>query len=235
LPTPLLVGNDIVDLGLPQTRHKALDARFIERVFAPEERAVLSASCTPERTLWCLWSAKEAAYKVVKKRYPATLFSHKKFVVTGTSAPTPEPFEGCVSYEQVDVAVRWHLNEAYVHCVGVWPPGAAVEAVDAGVRRSDDAQLARFTLSERERRSARLPASQSARQLAKQLLARRGLETVEIVRPRAEGRLLAPRLWQRGRRLEGSDVSLSHHGRFVAAVIVTTLPPTALQTRAPSA
>src|SRR5512147_2410613 len=76
-----MLGNDVVDLGDPETRPDARHPRFDARVFTREERAALASAAQPERLRWSLWAAKEAAYKCLKKLEPATCFSPVRFAV----------------------------------------------------------------------------------------------------------------------------------------------------------
>ena len=77
----MLVGNDIIDLGDPESALDALHPRFAQRVFSDEERQRIARSPDPGATLWTLWAAKESAYKIEKKRDPAAIFSPRAFAV----------------------------------------------------------------------------------------------------------------------------------------------------------
>jgi len=216
-----LIGNDVVDLAERSGAGKGRDARFITRICAPLEQRALERSQHPDATLWCLWSAKEAAYKIALKRDVDTVFAKQRFLTEGV--PTFEDefgfYEGRVDYEDMSIPVRWTVTGEYVHCVGYWPQGLiAWEDVLQVVAPLNDPTL-QGPLSARELPSARSLYSQRARQLAKRLLAQQGFSDVEVVRERAADYWKAPRLWQHGRRLQDSDLSLSHHGRFVAAAV----------------
>jgi phosphopantetheinyl transferase (holo-ACP synthase) len=83
-----VIGDDVVDLGDPETRPGATHPGFDARVFAPTELAALALSVDSTRLRWTLWAAKEAAYKAAKRCDPRTVFSPRRFVVTwrgGTS------------------------------------------------------------------------------------------------------------------------------------------------------
>jgi len=76
-----MLGNDVIDLGDPETLPGALHPRFDARVFTPHERAALANAARPERLRWRLWALKEAAYKCLKKLEPQTGFSPQRFAV----------------------------------------------------------------------------------------------------------------------------------------------------------
>lgn len=210
-----------MDLAAPSGAGKGRDARFVTRICAPQEQRTLERSQRPDVTLWCIWSAKEAAYKIALKRDVDTVFAKQRFLTTDVPTVVAESgfYEGRVDYEELSIPVRWTVTGEYVHCVGYWPQGMiAWEEVLHEVARADD-PLLQGPLSARELPSARSAHSQRARLLAKRLLAQRGFPDIEVVRERAADYWKAPRLWQGGRRLQDSDLSLSHHGRFVAAAV----------------
>ena len=76
-----MLGNDIVDLGDPESRAEGRHARFDGRVFDETERVLIDAAPEPERVRWLLWAAKESAYKAARKEDPHTVFAPSCFVV----------------------------------------------------------------------------------------------------------------------------------------------------------
>ena len=75
------VGNDVVDLDEPAIAHSHQKEKFLARVCAPSERALIAAAADPKVLLWSLFAAKEAAFKVVSKLGPRPVFAHRQFVV----------------------------------------------------------------------------------------------------------------------------------------------------------
>lgn len=219
--TSPLIGNDVVDLTLPNTRNKGDDQRFIDRVCAPVEQELLSQSDNATLTLWCLWSAKETAYKIVLKRDVNTLFAKKKFVVEAPiSFNDSGLFQGTVQYEDMTMPVQWSRTEHYLHCTGGWPQDEiALSDVETSVLLEDDPKLNEVELTQNELASVRNDTSKSARQLAKHLMMERGFKNVEIIRQQMDGYMKAPRIWINGEQLKESTLSLSHHGQFVAAAV----------------
>jgi phosphopantetheinyl transferase (holo-ACP synthase) len=187
-----MLGNDVVDLSDPETlgpRH----ARFDARVFTREERAALAAAPDPERLRWRLWAAKEAAYKCLKKLAPETRFSPARFAVRldGETSGTVE-------------AGGRRLR------VALFREGDALHAVASD---ESDPGAALIALAER---SGEEDASRAVRALAREAAAAElGCRPEELSIER-EGR--RPRLRRRGG-LPELDLSLSHHGRFLAAAL----------------
>lgn len=221
----VLIGNDVVDLSLPETQEKDRLSRFAKRVCTREEQTLLAGTDRPHLMLWALWSAKETAYKIAKKHRSETIFSPIRFIVEPASLPLfsgESVAIGNVRYQGTEIQVRWHSAEEYIHCVGIWADRSLNEVLVAVAREGDRSLqevVGEKPLSLREELSAPSPASQQARQLAKQLLAEQGFRDVEIVREQNQERFDPPRAWHHGRLLAGCDLSLSHHGRFVAAAV----------------
>ena len=90
------VGNDVVDLVDPETLREEQHPRFDERVYAPEELALLQRSESEHVTRWLLWAAKEAAYKAEKRDAPDTVFSPRRLC-----RPAASPLGGRGSGEGV--------------------------------------------------------------------------------------------------------------------------------------
>lgn len=189
------VGNDVVDLADPETRLTGLHPRFDERVFGAVERDVLEASRSRHVLHWAFWAAKESAYKARKRLAPEAVFSPKEFEVE--LSPLPTTGDGGVAVGRV-----FHRGDVFELEVRV--DGASVHAV---AKSKDEAGARVLWKVER----ALCDPSVAARRLAAAAIGSAlGLDPagLRIVRR-------PPVAMHRGRRLD-ADVSLSHHGRFVA-------------------
>lgn len=191
------LGNDVVDLGDPETLLCGLHPRFAERVFTPRERAALRASPQRRRLHWALWAAKESAYKAQKRREALAVFSPGDYEVDLpplTAASEPVVLTGRVSRRGTGMRVEVRVDGTTVHAIAsagnetaaralvLWRVGAAVGDAGVAVRR-----LAAGAIG-------------SALDLDP-------AELQIVGRP--------PVVLHRGRALDAT-VSLSHHGRFVA-------------------
>jgi phosphopantetheinyl transferase (holo-ACP synthase) len=194
-----MLGNDIVDLGDPETRPGARHPRFDARVFTREESAALAIAADPERLRWSLWAAKEAAYKCLKKLEPGIGFSPVRFAVRLETQRT-----GNVAFGARRLRVALFSDADCLHAVATDaadPEREVLCAVSALPAAADPAS-----------------ASQAVRALACGAAAAHlgcSQDELEIGR---EGRV--PRLRRRGAD-QGLDLSLSHHGRFLAAALET--------------
>jgi phosphopantetheinyl transferase (holo-ACP synthase) len=218
--TELTVGNDVVDLRDPEGLGKHDNKRWLARVLAAREVADFGHRMT-HVLLWRLWTAKESAYKIVKKEFGTSPKARELSVRVET---TEEGARGVVDTHHGPIQARWTVDEDFVHCVAWWPhvePIAAQSRIVAAVRSAEDPSLRNHRLTEREALSAKNPASCAARSVARSLIQEQGSQTaeLEIVRDHFEGGFGPPRLERGGRVLPGYDLSLSHHGRFVAAAV----------------
>lgn len=189
------VGNDVVDLADPETRLDGLHPRFVERVFTAAERERLEASRARHALHWALWAAKESAYKAVKRLAPETVFSPREFEVelASWSLARASPAGGCVRHRGRRLGLRLRLEGGSVHAVA-WVAGAAAgEVILSRARRAEgDPGLA-------------------ARRLASSAIASAlGLD------PAGLGIAGRPPLATGAEGRPAAEVSLSHHGRFVA-------------------
>ena len=220
----MLVGNDVVDLHGPESRPEALHPRFDVRVFTPDEREALSASASAHPLRWTLWAAKESAYKVAKKLDPAVRFLPRDFVVGQIAEGralvmhATGPFD--VRLYRTDqwvsaVATRKAANAAVVTvahpsrtrgpfsagCVSAGPIGTGL--ISAGPINTAVERLATHGADP----------SRTVRDFARAALASRMNLPPGQVRIAADRGI--PVAFWRDRRLP-VDLSLSHHGRFVA-------------------
>ena len=192
----MLVGNDVVDLGDPESRPEAIHARFDARVFTSDERKALSALASAHELRWTLWAAKESAYKVAKKLDPAVRFLPRDFVVRRIAEG-----RAVVMHKTGPFDVRLHRTDEWVSAVAIlaaanapWthrPISTGIECLE--VPGADPSRTVRESACAALALRMNLPPGQVL------IAAARGIPVAS---------------W-RNRRLP-VDLSLSHHGRFVA-------------------
>jgi holo-[acyl-carrier protein] synthase len=186
-----MIGNDVIDLRDPEAQPDARHPRFDRRVFARQERQALARSGAPARLRWILWAAKEAAYKVARKLDGSVVFSPPLFVVS-----LDADLRGTVAHEGTRFDVSVEESPECVHAL-------ASDASSSGGRRV--ARVARLADG--------ADPSAAARTLAVEDVASLIGASPDDLEVEKEGRV--PILLAHGER-SGIDLSLSHHGRFVA-------------------
>jgi hypothetical protein len=189
----MLVGNDIVDFADPESRLESLHPRFVDRVCSTAEQTSIAASRCPERSLWAHWAAKESAYKVMRKLDPSIVFSPSRFEIQIDEAVSDAVLHGRVSAGGRLLPLGLEITEDWVH---------------ACVRTPGDGTASRWV--------RRIPGKSTPSTFARQLIrhcfaAPLGVSPVEL---RIVGSR-PPRLFFGDEPLD-VDVSLSHHGRWVA-------------------
>jgi phosphopantetheinyl transferase (holo-ACP synthase) len=122
----VFVGNDVVDLTNQRTEGRALDERFIGRVFDGDEQEGIQAAGATDLEIWCRWAAKEAGFKAISKRLGAPPpFVHRAFKVTWSGSH--QRTEGIVRLGSV------HYGEVMAQAtVELWPGAVHAVAICAG-------------------------------------------------------------------------------------------------------
>jgi phosphopantetheinyl transferase (holo-ACP synthase) len=209
-----LLGNDVVDLGDPETAEAALHPRFDARVFAPAERAQLAASRERARLRFVLWAAKEAAWKAAR-RSGLTLPFHPAAVETALRPAREGGFEGAATLAGAAFAVRVEVSGDAVHAVARAPSLAPTRLVASlgrlhGAGPTAESAGARALALDLASAALAAPRAAPGAPRAAPGALRAALAIV------SSGRL--PELRLAGHPVE-AVLSLAHHGRFAAAAI----------------
>lgn len=237
---PWYLGNDVVDLNHHGGLNKAMDERFLARVCSPEEAAVVRSSLDPDVALWVLWAGKESIYKSTSKALGSPpVFHHPRFQVGFPETDlsnflTSErdfgnlPLIGTGSYGDLSFRILVEKTESSVHAIS-WIRGleredpyhrAICRKSELGTRGPATGLEANF--SDRELDCVTHRASALTRIQAREDLARTlGIpeSSLEIgCGPGSPGRRV-PEVRFNGEELP-VDLSLSHHGRFLAWVFL---------------
>lgn len=75
-----MIGNDIVDLHHAAVTSNWKRPRFLNKVFTPAEQLIITNSSNKHKTIWLLWSMKEAAYKIHVRQFGKRFFNPKRLV-----------------------------------------------------------------------------------------------------------------------------------------------------------
>lgn len=236
------IGNDVMDLLDPRCRDRSGGDRLLDRILSPPEREWLDSAEDEERwiiRLWSFWAAKETAFKI-RCKLPG---AEGVFVPGALACEMEEEIpdeEGLLRIRGIvrcpdlplPVKITGVSNGRHVHVVG-WSgngersTGGRIETGLERVNRDRGAPLERlhdqFTPAEWEGIYS-LPSAQVrilARQRIESLLGSvRGAAPdsipIEVVTSGGPPGRTPPRILRGGRELEGWDLSLSHHGRYVA-------------------
>lgn len=189
-----MVGNDIVDLRDHDSDIASYRGDFDARVFTASERKRLAQSREPTRERWRLWAAKEAAYKLARQFDPATVFSPRKFEVCAAGV--------------AERALVKHGKDRFFVCLDETPEHIHAIAVKNESELSGVVSRVGILCAGEESNE-----STAVRTLACDTIAEHFTVPRASLEIRKEGRI--PKLYA-GDRPMGLDVSLSHHGQWVA-------------------
>lgn len=194
----MYVGDDVVDLGDPETRDGARHPGFDARVFTADELRWLQAQPDTQLARWTLWAAKESALKLARKLEPDTVFSPRAF-----SAQHERPGLLQVTHGTAAVEVEVRRSGSCLHALAHSHGSAVTTTVVSGHLPV----------------SAGADPSDAVRRFAcEQLAAQLRCEPAELVVVKTRG---VPSLQRNGERMD-ADLSLSHHGRFVSFACTLT-------------
>ncbi len=209
----MLVGNDVVDLHDRWSQPGRIHRRFDSRAFTAGEAAGILASRAAHRLRWSMWAAKESAFKVAKKLDDGTRFFPREFAVRMISDARAE-----VSHRVGRFSVWLDQAEGWLHAVAA-PLADRPTDGSFGPRSGAGDSPPRGT----QARLARVRAERSAGpddgpSFEVRELTRAGVGSLLGICPTeievaSEGGI--PVLHWQQRRLP-LDLSLSHHGRFIA-------------------
>ncbi len=234
------LGNDVVDRSHHGSFGKGTDRRFLARVCAPEEEAIVLFSPDPDLALWVHWAGKEAIFKstckVLGSQPP---FHHALFRVSFSREALNDftrsgvhtvghELAGTGWYEGLRFHISVERRDRYVHAIS-WVSGKSDTTPDlrAGcIESPEDTRgpasgfRGRFSPLEWEcvtHRASALTRVMARKALATELGIRE--EALEIrCGPGVPGRRI-PSVWAGGRELP-VDLTLSHHGRFLSWVFL---------------
>jgi len=238
---PWHLGNDVVDLLHPGGGRRGRGARFLDRVCSPAEKEIILASSDPDLALWVHWAAKESIFKSASKVLGAQpVFQHPLFQVTFpqetldslTSSPSVPPgtlSQGVGRYRNLRFGLGMLKEKGAVHAIswfGGWddpPPTPSFACLEASEETRGSAQGFQGHFSSAEWECVTHRASALTRISARRALA----VALGVTESRLEircgpglpGRRI-PSVWLDGEET-AADLTLSHHGRFLAWAFLT--------------
>lgn len=213
MSTPWLIGNDVVDLRAAEAVGAACRGRFVARVCTAAEREAVASAANPDRELWALWAAKEAAFKAIRKADHGIRFIPRNFEVEFPRTRTAQS-PGLVRHGSRLLACSLCATDDYVHAICRCPAeGASAQArgeLYSAVRKLPADPVAAPEGADAGHR----PESAAARRLLEELALRHAGLRGRVIREDD----LPPRLVCDSED-QVIDISLSHDGRYAAAAL----------------
>ena len=182
----IALGNDVVDLHETPRNGDKYYYRLIQTAFTSDEMDQLPGNFTLKLACAVLWSAKEAAYKSLKKLGLVQDFNPKDIRVHSLGIH-PTEIEGVVTYKEISLKLKISYNEDWVHSTTFF--------------------------AERDRKWAVVRCDNNYR--AQTLAARKAALEHYHLADKIDKTDGIPVLMADGKRLP-NELSLSHHGQFAA-------------------
>lgn len=211
------VGNDIVDLQTSDAINYPKNLRFVKRVLCEQELQDFFAHSNPSILFWMYWAAKEAVFKILKKRDSETTFSHRSFQVT-LNEKTLEAASGYVTYRNTRYFVSFTNTKEWIHCVAI--SGHNFGKIVFQIKPNHEIPCDANSFSQSETASIHSPESFLVRCLVKSIFKDHNGENCEIRREPLLKKFGPPELWLDGERKWDLDLSMSHDGNYCAGLIL---------------
>ncbi|WP_343743850.1 4'-phosphopantetheinyl transferase superfamily protein [Chitinophaga sp.] len=116
-----MIGNDVVDLQLAAVESNWRRRGYLDKLFSPAEQQLIAQAVDQHRMVWLLWSAKEAAYKIIHRDTRERTYAPLKYEVRLSGADT-----GFIQYADRVFPFRTVVSGSCLHTVAVasgswWP------------------------------------------------------------------------------------------------------------------
>lgn len=189
------------------------------------EKKLLCKSHDPAKVVWVLWSAKESAFKALKKLLPDLIFSPSKFRVKIDQLPRqiedPGLF-GRVYYGDYKLLVSWEFADLWLHCVATLNYEQRDQIKQSfEIKHLDEVEVAQESFSPAELLSIHSQESMAVRALGKMMLAKMGLVDAQIIRLPLANKFAPPAIYCNSYPVNSWDLSMSHDGNFVACALTS--------------
>jgi len=99
-----VIGNDIVDLNLAKTQSNWQRKGFLNKIFTKKEQEFIKNANDSFKMVWLLWSMKESAYKIYNRQLGKRFFAPKKFECNINSSQNTVNIEGIVYYTKSTIS-----------------------------------------------------------------------------------------------------------------------------------
>lgn len=109
-----MIGNDIVDLAAAAKESNWQRRGFLEKIFTPAERFLISSAKDPEMMVWLLWTMKESVYKIFSRETKIRVFAPENIVCNNLIIHKKKA-TGNVQHQEESYFTRSVLSEKYIH------------------------------------------------------------------------------------------------------------------------
>jgi phosphopantetheinyl transferase (holo-ACP synthase) len=111
-----MIGNDLVYFPLYSNKQYSSNRSFLNKVFDLSEQLIIQNSANPEKTLWILWSIKEASYKAQFQKNNIRKIIPKKLIIQSIET-TEKGFVSIIKTPEGILFGKSIVKKNYVHSV----------------------------------------------------------------------------------------------------------------------
>lgn len=109
-----MIGNDVVDLKLARKESNWQRKGFLDKIFTKNEQFLIQKSKNQDITVWCLWSRKEAAYKIWNRETGIRKFNPIQFECFDLESEI-----GKVQFKNTIYFTKTQILIDYIHTIAV--------------------------------------------------------------------------------------------------------------------
>ncbi|MGN7821489.1 4'-phosphopantetheinyl transferase family protein [Chitinophaga sp. 22536] len=132
-----MIGNDVIDLQLAAVESNWRRRGYLDKLFSPAEQQLIAQAVDQHRMVWLLWSAKEAAYKIIHRDTRERAYAPLKYEVRLSGVDT-----GFIQYADKVFPFRTVVSGSCLHTVAVasgsWWPRVVYRLQPAETLQKDD-------------------------------------------------------------------------------------------------
>jgi len=115
-----MIGNDIIDLDTARMESNWRRKGYLQKIFTESEQLLISGSVDPEIMVWCLWSMKEAAYKIYNRQtgirsYMPLKLNCYDLEITDHGRRGKVSCEGAIYFTETTITKRYIHSSAVVY------------------------------------------------------------------------------------------------------------------------
>lgn len=109
-----MIGNDVVDLEFAKKESNWQRKGFLDKIFTKNEQFLIQKSKNQDITVWCLWSRKEAAYKIWNRETGIRKFNPIQFECFDLESEI-----GKVQFKNTIYFTKTQILIDYIHTIAV--------------------------------------------------------------------------------------------------------------------
>src|SRR5688572_20252219 len=112
-----MLGNDLVDLNLAARQSNWRRKNYLAKIFTAREQEMVHQAENPDLLVWCMWSMKEAAYKIVNRSTGLRTYNPKAF--SCYLDPEESLVSGTVGFQNEVFKCNTTISQGVIHTVAM--------------------------------------------------------------------------------------------------------------------